>query len=216
VLNSIYDAPLGTLLTLKELCVECNYIRDISAVAYLINLKIFNFHNNDVTSIEPLRNLPKLEYLDCSRNKIETLEPLGSLPNLKKLNCSRNEIETLEPLEYLRNLNTLYAYGNYFWNIRSLISLDKLEKISLRETYEDEIDLVSFKGFPENANIGVTSFSWWSGYYLHEDEEKTREILEISGTSKFAKIKSIFLDKKRTNYFEWMRMEDLVTLYQYF
>jgi len=190
------DASMGTLITLKELNIQHNYITDISAVASLTNLKIFNFHNNGVVSLEPLRNLTKLE----------------------KLDCSDNEIEELEPLRNLTKLNTLFVQENWFWNIRPLISLNKLEKISLQDKLGDKIDLVTFKGFPENAIIGVTRFGWLCGFYFYGDKEKTQEILEISGTSKFSKIKKISVEQqgKQKSCLQWMRMEDLVMLYEYF
>jgi len=128
---------LENLINVTYLDLQLNYIKDISALAPLSNLKSLLLSNtssagfNFVDDLNPLSNLTGLERLDFSYANISDISPLISMTHLKFLNLSDNNIVDLYPLINMTNMLTLQLKDNEISDINPLVNMTNLQLLDL-------------------------------------------------------------------------------------
>lgn len=82
-------SPIIGLQRLRELSLERNEIRDVSALSFLDSLEVLDLHENNLRSVVPLEGLQRLEFLSVSRNpQLSDLSALKRLQNLTLLDVA--------------------------------------------------------------------------------------------------------------------------------
>lgn len=95
-------------------------------------LRLLNFQNNNIRSIQNLENLPNLIFLDLYNNKITSLEgPLSTVKGLRVLMAGKNKISSISNLQPLRKLDVLDLHSNEIRSIEGLDGLSDLRVLNL-------------------------------------------------------------------------------------
>ena len=95
-------------------------------------LRLLNFQNNNIRTIQNLENLPNLIFLDIYNNKLTSLEgPLSTVKGLRVLMVGKNRIATITNLSCLRKLDVLDLHSNEIRQIDGLDGLTDLRVLNL-------------------------------------------------------------------------------------
>jgi Leucine-rich repeat (LRR) protein len=95
-------------------------------------LRLLNYQNNNIRSIQNLENLPNLIFLDLYNNKISTLDgPLSTVKGLRVLMAGKNKIGMISNLTALRKLDVLDLHSNEIRAIEGLEGLSDLRVLNL-------------------------------------------------------------------------------------
>jgi hypothetical protein len=95
-------------------------------------LRLLNYQNNNIRSIQNLENLPNLIFLDLYNNKISTLDgPLSTVKGLRVLMAGKNKIGAITNLTALRKLDVLDLHSNEIRSIEGLEGLSDLRVLNL-------------------------------------------------------------------------------------
>ena len=95
-------------------------------------LRLLNFQNNNIRSIQHLENLPNLIFLDLYNNKIVTLDgPLSLLKGLRVLMAGKNRITAISNLTNLKKMDVLDLHSNDIRTIEGLENLSELRVLNL-------------------------------------------------------------------------------------
>lgn len=95
-------------------------------------LRLLNFQNNNIRTIQNLENLPNLIFLDLYNNKIASLDgPLTTVKGLRVLMAGKNKISVISNLSPLRKLDVLDLHSNEIKVIEGLEGLGDLRVLNL-------------------------------------------------------------------------------------
>lgn len=92
---------------LVKLCLDNNYIEDISNLGQLVTLKWLDLSFNKIRKIQGLDSLVNLEDISLYSNKISVVEGLDKLTKLQCLSLGNNRIDSLEQVIRLRQIRSL-------------------------------------------------------------------------------------------------------------
>lgn len=138
---------LASCISLEELSIRDNHIKDISALDAMSNLKKFYADNNEIQFIDSLKGLDQLEIISLSHNQISDISPLDNNYEKEiKLDLSYNSIQSFENWENSVTCRTLLLYGNESLDSYCLSSF-KGSKLGL--TYQESYNPEDFQGFSE-------------------------------------------------------------------
>ena len=155
-----------------------NYIKNISDLKFLINLKEINISNNKIISLSFCEFLLNLENLNAENNQITAILNLEKNKKIKILKLSHNNIEnynmTLDIINKLKNieeltinfnpfLNEIFAYKKFFTFIfQYIIKLDNeiiqdvdrdLARRFIFENKEKYYKINLFQNYNPNSNV---------------------------------------------------------------
>lgn len=103
-------------------------------------LRLLNYQNNLIKSIQNVDNLPNLIFLDVYNNKIHSLEgPLSLVKGLRVLMAGKNKISCISNLSTLRKLDVLDLHSN---EIRVIEGLDGLADLRVLNLAGNKISIV--------------------------------------------------------------------------
>lgn len=129
-------SPLRHLINLQELLLGTNYIRDISDLVLMKQLRVLDLSSNTFfKDLSPLAGLTQLESLNLRYDKVNDARPLIDLRSLKFLDLGNNDIQNLEGLQYLRGIRTLRLNDNRLLDIKLLMEnpgLDAGDTLDIR------------------------------------------------------------------------------------
>ncbi|MBN2557798.1 MAG: leucine-rich repeat domain-containing protein [Clostridia bacterium] len=129
--NVISLEGLSHFKSLEELLVSNNFIRDLSPLAGMANLRTLSCDNNVLTGLSGLENLPALEELNVSNNVFLTeVEEARNLKNLRVLNIGYTAVSDISPLLGLQNLETLNIDNTEVSDLPALLGNDSLSWVS--------------------------------------------------------------------------------------
>lgn len=95
-------------------------------------LRLLNYQNNAIATIEHLENLPNLIFLDFYNNKLTSLQgPLHHVKGLRVLMAGKNKIGVINNLSHLRKLDVLDLHSNDIATIENLDELQELRVLNL-------------------------------------------------------------------------------------
>eukprot|EP01041_Mallomonas_annulata_P011389 gene11389-23833_t len=95
-------------------------------------LRLLNFQNNMIRTIQNLENLPNLIFLDLYNNKLSSLDgPLSCVSGLRVLMAGKNRITNISNLTNLRKLDVLDLHSNEIREIEGLTGLLDLRVLNL-------------------------------------------------------------------------------------
>jgi len=129
--------PLAYLVNLTDLRFLENPVRDLAPLATMVNLKRLQLTNTQVDDLTPLASLTKLELLGLRGTQVIDLTPLASLVNLTDLNLWRTQVVNVTPLAKLSKLKELWLGFTQVRDLRPLASLVNLERLNLQDTPAD-------------------------------------------------------------------------------
>ena len=155
-----------------------NYIKNISDLKFLINLKEINISNNKIISLSFCEFLLNLENLNAENNQITAILNLEKNKKIKILKLSHNNIEnynmTLDIINKLKNieeltinfnpfLNEIFAYKKFFTFIfQYILKLDNeiiqdvdrdLARRFIFENKEKYYKINLFQNYNPNSNV---------------------------------------------------------------
>jgi Leucine-rich repeat (LRR) protein len=102
---------LQYFIDLEELSSEAGYLKDISSLKGLKNLKRLDLYLNCISDLSHLSELYALEELNVSNNRIKDVSCLKNLVNLKSLIIYKNPIEDFSSLSEIKDLR-IYHNSN--------------------------------------------------------------------------------------------------------
>lgn len=95
-------------------------------------LRLLNYQNNNIRTIQNLENLPNLIFLDLYNNKLTSLEgSISSVKGLRVLMVGKNRIQNISNLTQLRKLDVLDLHSNEISEITGLDVLTELRVLNL-------------------------------------------------------------------------------------
>lgn len=95
-------------------------------------LRLLNFQNNNIRTIQNLGNLPNLIFLDLYNNKLTTLDGcLSLIRGLRVLMIGKNRITNITNLSNLRKLDVLDLHSNEITEVSGLDNLAELRVLNL-------------------------------------------------------------------------------------
>lgn len=130
--DAITEADLASISSLN-----CGFrkIRDISPLAYAVNLKYLVLDQNRLVDLTPLAGLTKLRSLSLSQNRIQDLTMLSGLSDLTSLWLGENRISDVTPLAGLTTLHLLDLSANRISDISPLEELSQLGHVDPDDTW---------------------------------------------------------------------------------
>ncbi len=117
------------LATLINLSVQNREIRDLTGLAFAINLQELNLRNNVIDDISELAELNQLSNLQLGENALTDISPLDGKITLEVLTIDNNSISDLSPLSGLINLEVLNISNNVIDDLSPLSGLIRLVDI---------------------------------------------------------------------------------------
>lgn len=121
-------------MTLTNLDMSYNVIREMKPVEFCPNLQELYLANNKLKTMAGLKGLTKLRRIDLGANRIRFMDgdELSGLVNLEELWLGKNKIEKIEGLENLTKLRRLDVQANRLTDVEGLTSQsDTLEELYL-------------------------------------------------------------------------------------
>ena len=95
-------------------------------------LRLLNYQNNNIRSIQNLENLPNLIFLDMYNNKLTSLDGcLSMIKGLRVLMVGKNQITELTNLQNLKKLDVLDLHSNQLREIKGMEGLVDLRVLNL-------------------------------------------------------------------------------------
>lgn len=118
---------------LRLLNYQNNHIKSLQNLENLQNLIFLDMYNNKLTSLEgPLSSIRGLRVLMAGKNRINSISNLSSLRKLDVLDLHSNDIKITDGLEGLNDLRVLNLAGNKITIVQNLASLQALTELNLR------------------------------------------------------------------------------------
>ena len=135
--KSIFDlASIGHLTHLRHLNLKGNSeIRNLPALAHLVNLETLNFNRCNISDLSSIRNLINLRELHLGRSKVTDLSALNQLCHLEHLSLIHcDKINDITPLSNNKRLKFLSLRGcaGTTTGFSALNQLTNIETLDLR------------------------------------------------------------------------------------
>jgi len=128
---------IENLRNVTYLDLRLNYIRDISPLAGMTNLKTLLLSNsineglNFIEDLSPLVDVVHLERLDLAYNNIYDISELSGMTQMRFLTLKHNQISDLNPLRNMINMSTLNLQNNLVTDVSPLVDMNNLQLLSL-------------------------------------------------------------------------------------
>jgi Leucine-rich repeat (LRR) protein len=212
-------------------------IKDISSLAYFVNLKDLGLSINAVSDISVLSKLTKLFNLQLQSNMISDLSPLSSLKNLVILELRDNQITDVSAISGLKSLELLSLAGNMITDFSPLKDIypnlkDADFEILLTDDIPDESIEISDPNLEAALRkaMGITDrpITRKDAYLvqtlqLSQQNDSEDAISDIGALSYFVNLKELYMDgndvsdlspiaglsKLKVLTFEWNEVTDL-------
>ena len=166
---------LAYAVNLQSLNLRHNQISDISALADLVNLRKLIINNNQISDISVLSGLRELTHLDMHENPIDSVAVIAGLEKLQTLILRKCGISDLSFLAGLHQLEELQLPLNEISDIGVLAGLRELQELTL---YNNQIDDIS-------ALLGLTGLTTLMLY--------SNRINDISALSNLTNLRNLSL-----------------------
>ncbi|CAL6084684.1 Conserved_hypothetical protein [Hexamita inflata] len=134
---------IQNMTQLTELYLPCNFLKNISQLQYLVNLKILGLNNNNLRDIRPLGKLKQLETLNIAENKIQNINTLFNLVNLHNIELDKNAVKDNTCFKALNNVTELRMINCQQNNIQSVRYLVNLQILHICRNNIDKITPLS-------------------------------------------------------------------------
>ncbi len=145
---------LAFAINLTELYIFSNPLSDISPLASLTKLRRIGLQDTEVADLSPLTSLSNLEEINIAATRVSNLAPLAGLKNLKKLDTIHSDISDLSPLAGLTNLTRLLLYDCKATDLSPLKGLTKLRWLGFPHT-DNIIDFSPLSGLIELRHLDL-------------------------------------------------------------
>ncbi len=218
---------IGELTQLEELDLCANgFIRDISALKKLKNLRRLNISGTNVEDLSPLTEMSNLKSFDFRQKiadiKYTNINALANLSNLEELYICSSEIkaeyyELMDMLKNFKDLRVLYFQGDNFGHNNKLSdfsfleNMKNMEKLGMSNTYATtlseiknltklkKLELIDFLYSSENQEISGDFFEKMTE--LEYIDIRGHSLSSLSGMDNLVKLKHLSLEHiSDTNY----------------
>lgn len=136
-------SPLAYFVNLNYLSMSGNGIADLAPLSSLASLRTLILDSQKIGDLVPLADLTGLRKLSLNNNRIADLTPLQGMTDLYALELSKNKIKDLTPLASLEGLQELTLQGNQLADIAALSKLTRLWKLDLRKNKIADVSALS-------------------------------------------------------------------------
>lgn len=141
-LNIAYEnisdlSPLNDLEKLEQVVLKHNPIEDASPLAGLPFLKEVILFDTWVTDLNALSSCPMLDTIDVGATYITSIEAIKELSQITTLSTKNTELKSLAGIEELSQLRTIRLGGVTDEDLLPLLSLEKLEKLYVDESFRN-------------------------------------------------------------------------------
>ncbi len=152
---------LAYLTNLKTLRIESTPISSeaLEVIGKLTNLESLTLSDCGLSTAKALESLKKLTVLDLSSNTLRDLAPLSGLTNLTVLDLSHNAVNDLSALSGLVNLTSFNGEYNTISSISPLLSMSKLSILNLAHNSVSALDGVDTLGALRELYLGENSLT---------------------------------------------------------
>lgn len=158
-------AGLESAVSLVELDLSENTIRNIDALGSMKKLQKLNLAHNAVNDLTPLASLSTMTVLDVSYNTLTTLSPITSLTGLTEVSAGNNTLKDIIGFQQLTALTKLNLASNQIADISALASCTGLTDLNVKSNAITDISALSGLNLLANLNFAnnkVTKLPQWS------------------------------------------------------
>ena len=158
-------AGLESAVSLVELDLSENTIRNIDALSNMKKLQKLNLSHNAVNDVTPLATLSTLTVLDVSYNSLTSITPITSLTGLNEVYAGSNTLKNITGFQQLTALTKLNLSYNEIGDISPLSSCTQLTDLDLKNNSLTDISALSGLNLLANLNFAnnkVTALPQWS------------------------------------------------------
>ena len=129
--NAVADLSPIAALSLTELRMPSNNVRDFSVLARLESLRKLSIGGNPGSNLSPLAGLTSLTHLWVVGSSLVDISPLENLLALQQLHLGDNEITDISPLKALTSLELLGLSDNALEDLSGLADLTSLAYLAV-------------------------------------------------------------------------------------
>ncbi|HEX8545780.1 MAG TPA: leucine-rich repeat domain-containing protein [Cytophagaceae bacterium] len=129
---------------LDSISLTGNQIKSLDPITEFTNLRVLEFSNTLVSSLEPLRKIPTLKVIRMPKNPVKDLKPLESLPGLKVLDIENTGVNDLETIQTLVQIEELNCAGTQVKELKPISKFASLKVLDFSST-----DVNSLKSLEE-------------------------------------------------------------------
>ncbi len=130
-------SPLNGLEKLEQVVLKHNPIEDVTPLAGLPFLKEVILFDTWVTDLNALSSCPMLDTIDIGATYITSIDAIKELSELTTLSIRNIELKSLAGIEELSQLRTIRLGGVTDEDLLPLLSLEKLEKLYVDESFRN-------------------------------------------------------------------------------
>lgn len=142
---------LSDISALKEMpsllgvaLIDCDRLTDFSPLMEMTGLERLSIDSAQLKTIDFINVMPNLTYLDIEGSYIPDIEAIANCPNLTNLYLIDNSsVNDYSVVENLVNLTDLTIHKNTHAPIPSFEKLTQLERVSIKNLWEEELPLVT-------------------------------------------------------------------------
>ena len=187
-------------------------VTGLSFINGLPKLKVLEFHETGLESLEGLDTLKYLEEFEANGCEISDLAPLKGMKQLKKLNLYFNNITDLSPLEEMDQLTRIDLGRNPITDIEPLWNMTNLTWFSVYKC-ENLRDLTNIKYFTQLTDLNISFVRPNSNFSLKLiDGHDKLQNLRVQGMVKNDKELTYIADKVLLEQLTMGRNDSITTL----
>ncbi len=152
-------------VSLVELDLSENTIRNIDALSSMKKLQKLNLSHNAVNDLTPLATVSTMTTLDVSYNTLTSLTPITSLTGLTEIHAGSNTLKDITGFQQLTALTQLNLSNNQIADISALSSCTDLKDLNIKNNAITDISALSGLNLLTNLNFAnnkVAKLPQWS------------------------------------------------------
>ena len=134
---------LRYMLNLTELHIYQNHITDLSPIQGLTELKTLSLFKNNISDLTPLAGLMELQTLYLRGNNISDITPIKGLTKITNLDLSDNQITDISALSEMKGMRLLKLNGNQIKSITPLSGMVMMDRLHLQDNLISDITPLS-------------------------------------------------------------------------
>lgn len=144
---------VGKLRQLQRLNLNNTQVKDLSPLANLTKLGIFECRETAVSDVKGLRWCRQLRFVQLNNTGVSDLTPLAKASRLEELYLQNTLVQDVSPLAALEELEFLGLRGTRVSDVSPLQKLTKLKWIDLRDTPAKRGDLQTLQRLLPKCNV---------------------------------------------------------------
>lgn len=171
-------SPLVALKNLKYINVSGTSIEDLSPIRYSASIRTIIANNSLVKDLSALQYFDNVQILELRKSRVMDISHITKLMKLERLDLSGTEIPDFTPIAPLQSLRYLDLSETICSNLSFLSNLEKLRSLNVSQTKVTDLSPVANLAQLISLDVSETSLLNLAGL----DNHPSLEILNISQT----------------------------------